>query len=1545
MPGKEETVSQKVEPVKPKKTSEILLELLKSPIFYKLIVFESLNTELFIKFINEYYRTETSEKFNGIYINVLSSDQMNEIFKDDKQTIATILKTNFSGLYLEKYNLLSDHYDETKGIFHILELDHYIKTNKNFKNYIDDCDFVHENWLYLNLDPIIFTELINIVDKAAADKALANNSPSKTKNYESLLDNTIQQLKINNNKDVLTFLKLRNDEELHEKYNNRFKIFLNKKANKLGLYYKNDDESYYDKIPDHERVEFGEMYKYKSDKYSKPEFILDSSYDYKYLFGPFTQIFDPSLTNKEIANKMDTIKNSLEKGNDVFIIGYGASGAGKTSTLVYLSTTQENGIVVNICNQLSNKFNKIELSSIELYGAVGQDKPQVKRSPAQDSLKKTYSFVLNKDNEFVVEDEAGFIHTNNHPQVIKDQVIKEKKFEHGEPIGNVIIHMIDNDRLIYGTTNNPKSSRSHALIFLKLMFKDTPSNDKDHVYLIIGDFAGVENQFECDKPEVIQKFSEINVETRNRNGNTTKKIYAYKKADFLPVSGGGKTKKNKKIKAGSTQVGNSNETVKTSKPDNENKQVSTVEAPPNPEPQPQNQILTKKVIIDLEQLYIYDFNKEILDYSEQWTGDQDKKDLFEKILFIYKKHSNFTKFDGSVLKLLEEFESADKTKKEKDAKRKEFETKIQEVKNILLKLLPLIKPTSFTIDKTMQPKMMGEIETINTQIIDLLGIDKENIKKNIGTIQPIDVSKEKIIIFLKSKETIIPSELTVFFSDLITKLDNSNKLFFTKIIEKIENLYIFYSIIFALPVYIQLNKPMQEETDQENLFKKIQPLTKDDIADAKTIITKIDELYKTSQANKKILENQCSIRLVEGNFINNSLTDLRTIIKGIISKKNEGIVIPNFIGDCFNKYFKDDYFKTDKISEKKSEIMDEIMKEIFGLNPEQSKLDTFKNNLIISIFCVFNISRGANNPPPTHYIDINKLKYIFKIDKKNKQITPELKTEITATINLLKEIGKNFTSQQIFKDIELFSKTYTDPKATKKLIDEQNKKYIPMIEKFNDSIDNFNAPSAVGTLDFLDSLAKYNTIDNVCRIDDNFLKLISSDPKLDIIKSNNMKELYIENANKNNNNTFQNKIEKRKKNNESKTTRQKQIENALKKSKPKSATQGKPPASSEANASRQAIPLEEKANTEVNTREKAPKTGEPIPPADAKDSGQTMPPADAKDSGQTMPPADAKDSGQTIPPADAKDPKASDAKIGEANRREANIGVVMPPAEANAPIRTEATTAKETEKPLPQEELIAQAENYDDVAFDACLTLGEMYKDTDIDKAIKYYEKAAPLRENGYKNLVSLYLQKTDEPYLTEYNIYYKLGLMYEYGRGVILDVDKAEYYYKLSKTGAAYRRLGLIDIKKHPNNKSYLNAKNLFIEAFKLKDASASLIMIMLLRKIKTSEDNEEKKKKIDEFIKMFLEDGKKKFILDIIYITPSDNIKTKIIEIIKEHYTNIADITKKAENEYEDSQFILSMIYANSIDTKYDNDQAKYWRKKALDNEYSLAKLDSLY
>ena len=86
----------------PKKTSEILLELLKIPIFYKLIVFESLDSELFIQFINEYYRTETSEKFNGIYINVLSSNQMNEIFKDDNQTIATILKTNFSGLYLEK---------------------------------------------------------------------------------------------------------------------------------------------------------------------------------------------------------------------------------------------------------------------------------------------------------------------------------------------------------------------------------------------------------------------------------------------------------------------------------------------------------------------------------------------------------------------------------------------------------------------------------------------------------------------------------------------------------------------------------------------------------------------------------------------------------------------------------------------------------------------------------------------------------------------------------------------------------------------------------------------------------------------------------------------------------------------------------------------------------------------------------------------------------------------------------------------------------------------------------------------------------------------------------------------------------------------------------------------------------------------------------------------------------------------------------------------------------------------------------------------------
>jgi hypothetical protein len=71
-------------------------------------------------------------------------------------------------------------------------------------------------------------------------------------------------------------------------------------------------------------------------------------------------------------------------------------------------------------------------------------------------------------------------------------------------LGEIIINLVDTDRFVKATTNNPNSSRSHTLVFLKL--KKNGGGEGNEANIIVGDFAGVENEFDCANPDVLNKF-------------------------------------------------------------------------------------------------------------------------------------------------------------------------------------------------------------------------------------------------------------------------------------------------------------------------------------------------------------------------------------------------------------------------------------------------------------------------------------------------------------------------------------------------------------------------------------------------------------------------------------------------------------------------------------------------------------------------------------------------------------------------------------------------------------------------------------------------------------------------------------------------------------------------------------------------------------------------------------------------------------------------------------------------------------------------------
>jgi len=288
----------------------------------------------------------------------------------------------------------------------------------------------------------------------------------------------------------------------------------------------------------------------KQTDYDKQEMygvVTPNMYKETYVFGEFSELFLPDVNNSDIAEHMTVIKDKLigYSKNDgtkvnpqpVFMLGYGASGAGKTSSLIYFKNAEnesdKNGILINLCNQMgkTRHFNKIELKCKEFYHTDPNAKlhdPTVSNSPEEGSISFTF-----KNGEFLLD--GDYEHKTNHKYRLRNQEGDKTKtiFEADSKLGEVIIHLIDTDRFVKATTNNPNSSRSHTLVFVKLV-DNTSKNPEGNI--VIGDFAGVENAFACENPKIIQEF--LTVKRDDKEG----KPYYSTESDGTsidPINGGG----------------------------------------------------------------------------------------------------------------------------------------------------------------------------------------------------------------------------------------------------------------------------------------------------------------------------------------------------------------------------------------------------------------------------------------------------------------------------------------------------------------------------------------------------------------------------------------------------------------------------------------------------------------------------------------------------------------------------------------------------------------------------------------------------------------------------------------------------------------------------------------------------------------------------------------------------------------------------------------------------------------------------------------------
>ena len=573
-------------------------EKLNIPNIKKFLSFNENSYKQVIEDLNKNNADDSSDKEGSKLIKI---DKLSQLYRNNKTTIDELWKgVDFSGFKKYEATRMTEK-DNNRGA-----IKNDLMTSINEKNEEKTDEFFEgENPPYKGLDNehknVILKQFVDYLYRFKNKQPMFksnNKEQAETMNFlidviESHVNKIVNFNKadfvkqINDNSEyvtainimtrnllktnILTFIKIRNDQHTEGVNNARFNIELDQGGNKqkhMLLQYNDDNEKYYEQdVTSSEgkgfKIANGLIDDKKFSQYGND--IKINNYDRKYIFGEFTQIFKPEMNNQDISKQMKVVTDQLKSGKNVFIMGYGASGAGKTSTLIYFNQKKENGILIELCNIVASNsvYKNLEIDFREFYNSdmcdtgkenkenecenpnESKDSGRGKNktdNPVKPSGLAEFKF---SSNEFHLQ--GNYTHTNEHPfrveKLVTDELeelekkkirngtlsdsennqydqlsgitrdnYKSKTFFNNTKLGDFVRYLIDDDRHVKATTNNPNSSRSHSLIFVK--FKG--SENSDGPTLIVGDFAGVENEFDCENKKVKEDF--INIKSdRDKN--------------------------------------------------------------------------------------------------------------------------------------------------------------------------------------------------------------------------------------------------------------------------------------------------------------------------------------------------------------------------------------------------------------------------------------------------------------------------------------------------------------------------------------------------------------------------------------------------------------------------------------------------------------------------------------------------------------------------------------------------------------------------------------------------------------------------------------------------------------------------------------------------------------------------------------------------------------------------------------------------------------------------------------------------------------------
>jgi hypothetical protein len=856
--------------------------------------------------------------------------------------------------------------------------------------------------------------------QALLDKISANN-------YDNFL--VALNLILKKKQSVISYLKIRNDENNLRLYNQRFGIYINKMTDINIKYYDENVPFYLDNIQT-----LGMTDEDKNAIKIKNTLIGDTmdngiitSWANKdvtpqnYYFGGYSNIFTPERNNKAVSDNLEDIFYRLKNGKPVFLLGYGASGAGKTSALIYFNRQKEDGIAVNVLNKLNNEYDTIKIQYAERYYNVEGVIIKGDNELINNTKLNNINFKFN-NNKWSLDENYTHINTHMHRHVSNKST--EEVFNKGASLGEILIHIIDTDRNVNATTNNPNSSRSHTLlcVYLSNTNTNTNTNTIDEVKktkktcLIIGDLAGVENVF-VDNKKTYTKFSNI------RSDKNDKKLF-YNKNDTMNYE---------YFDFDDAYIPNVGSDVFTTVPNLDNEKL--VNEKPTSDP------------------HLY---KDAIYFTHKYLLG-DTSGIKQKLSNIINFEKTAVKSSKFIITKLIKNTNIDTRITEARAKLRMIEDTIEVIRTIIARRYGsfpdetkyisgnhphAVKQTKNFIEafKVSARGYFSILKTFDTTYTDVFTKTQKKFVHEMteGEIKweesPFNDNDLKVANVGKSVRGVtIIKRLRAMIDDIVNSIKNNKHIDTetTTIISEIEHLEAqketakkqtatFLEIFKSLQIYELVKKIFPNELTSERLNanyneKTIQTITK--LINKKEIknVPLVDllkhmfinfdyynEIVSTlSAVNTKrepYIQEIVKTRINEGNYINASLFEMTKSIDKIMREKNKTALspIPNYIDVCYEKYkFKETLYNgpDDKqyepiVSDNNDGNLIEIVKEFYNRqlttkgddrdNSTNGQIEgSFENEITICVFCVLNISRRANNPPPVPYLDINDLKYIF----------------------------------------------------------------------------------------------------------------------------------------------------------------------------------------------------------------------------------------------------------------------------------------------------------------------------------------------------------------------------------------------------------------------------------------------------------------------------------------------------------------------------------------------------------------------------------------